>query len=118
MTQAYSVSPSVLKIDSCRVCGNRALTPVLSLGELYVSDFLDRSEADALKAPLELVICDGETGGCGLLQLLHNVSASAMYFNYWYKSGMNPVMREALADISKKAAQAVRAFSRRSQATC
>lgn len=83
---------------TCRVCAG-ALEPVLSLGELYVSDFLAPGEADGLKAPLELVLCQR----CRLLQLKHTVPAEALYRNYWYRSGTNQTMREALADITAKA---------------
>jgi len=83
---------------TCRVCAG-ALEPVLSLGELYVSDFLAPGEADGLKAPLELVLCQR----CRLLQLKHTVPADALYRNYWYRSGTNQSMRDALADIADKA---------------
>jgi SAM-dependent methyltransferase len=52
-----------------------------------------------IKAPLDLVLC----AYCKLLQLKHTVSAEAMYRNYWYHSGTNSSMREALSDIAAKA---------------
>lgn len=81
--------------NTCRVCEG-TLTPVLSLGDHYVSDFIDRSHQDGLKAPLELVLC----GQCHLLQLRQTVPPEALYRNYWYRSGTNKTMRSALADIS------------------
>lgn len=83
---------------TCRVCGE-ALDPVLSLGELYVSNFISPGEPEGIKAPLELVLCRR----CRLLQLKHTVPAEAMYQNYWYRSGTNQSMRSALADIANKA---------------
>jgi NDP-4-keto-2,6-dideoxyhexose 3-C-methyltransferase len=78
--------------------------PIFSLGELYVSDFLtDQNDSRAFKAPLELVFCDPKNSGCGLLQLRHTVSHEAMYRNYWYRSGVNQTMRDALAEIAKTA---------------
>jgi SAM-dependent methyltransferase len=84
--------------STCRVCEG-SLEPVLSLGDLYVSDFPVPGESDGYKAPLELVLCRR----CHLLQLKHTVPAEAMYRNYWYRSGTNQTMREALADIANKA---------------
>ncbi len=87
-------------IDSCRVCGFKKLIPILSLGDLYVSDFLGTEAAEARRAPLELVLCNEKDGGCGLLQLKHTVSPKVMYRNYWYRSGMNKTMTDELTDIA------------------
>jgi SAM-dependent methyltransferase len=57
------------------------------------------TQSNGLKAPLELVLCYR----CRLLQLKHTVPADAMYKNYWYRSGTNQTMRDALADIANKA---------------
>ena len=90
-------------IDRCRVCGSANLVTILSLGELYVSDFLDSLEDNrGVKAPLELVLCNVKDGGCGLLQLRHTVSSEAMYRNYWYRSGINKTMTDELEGIAKK----------------
>ena len=84
-------------IDACRVCGGN-LDQILSLGELYVSDFPLPEEPDGIKAPLELVLCNS----CWLLQLKQRVSADKLYRNYWYRSGVNQTMIDALADIATK----------------
>lgn len=92
-------------VDKCRVCGSTNLANILSLGELYVSDFLDPKEDErGVKAPLELVLCNAKDGGCGLLQLRHTVSGEAMYRNYWYRSGINKTMTDELEGIAKKVA--------------
>ncbi len=83
---------------TCRVCGS-SLEPILSLGEHYVSNFPAPGEDDGIRAPLELVLCRR----CRLLQLKHTVPAEELYRNYWYRSGTNKTMREALADITNKA---------------
>ena len=80
---------------TCRVCEG-ALEAVLSLGEQYVSGFVSPGEPDGPKAPLELVLCQQ----CCLLQLRHTVPGEMMYQEYWYRSGTNQTMRDALADIS------------------
>ena len=83
---------------TCRVCEG-SLESVFSLGEQYVSNFLSPQQPDGPKAPLELVLC----GRCKLLQLRHTVPGETMYQNYWYRSGTNQTMRNALADIANTA---------------
>ncbi|MGH9856389.1 MAG: class I SAM-dependent methyltransferase, partial [Acidobacteriota bacterium] len=97
---------SVVTRTTCRACGNGALTDVLSLGNQCISDFLDR-ELDSPSAPLEIVLCDVSAGGCGLLQLRHTADQGFLYRNYWYRSGVNSTMRNALADIASKAQELV-----------
>ncbi len=98
---------AIKKITECRVCGNGRLLDILSLGELYVSDFVGSEKEHTMKVPLELVLCEQKGGGCGLLQLRHNTPSELMYANYWYLSGLNESMRAALADITKCAEQKV-----------
>ena len=83
---------------NCRVCEG-PLESILSLGNHFVSDFPKPGDPDGVRAPLELVLCRQ----CWLLQLKHTVPAEAMYRNYWYRSGTNKTMREALADIANTA---------------
>lgn len=90
-------------INKCRSCENNKLTPIFSLGKLYISNFIDAPDMREKKAPLDLVLCQN----CGLLQLKHTVSASQMYRDYWYFSGVNKTMRKELADISASAAKLV-----------
>ena len=84
----------------CRVCGG-SLDPILSLGEQYISTFLPPDQPDGTKGPLELVLCQQ----CRLLQLRHTVPGEMMYQEYWYRSGTNQTMRDALADISGAASK-------------
>ncbi len=93
------------EIKTCRACGSSNLKPILSLGDLYVSDFMDvnDSASNANKVPLELVLCSVADGGCGLLQSRHTVSHEAMYRNYWYRSGINKSMTDELNGIAAKA---------------
>ena len=79
------------------------MEPILSLGDQHVSDFLKPEQADGPKVPLELVLCKE----CRLLQLRHTVPPEMMYQNYWYRSGTNQTMRDALADISSSASKVV-----------
>jgi NDP-4-keto-2,6-dideoxyhexose 3-C-methyltransferase len=90
---------------TCRSCGSQSLVPVLSLGEQFVSTFIDEPADGARvpKAPLELVLCDPSSGGCSLLQLRHTVPADLMFKQYWYRSGINRSMTLALQDIAASA---------------
>lgn len=93
------------EITCCRACRSQELINVLTLGNLAVSDFVDNPKSDTgIKAPLELVLCNPKSDGCGLLQLRHTVSNEAMYRQYWYRSGINQTMIDELEDISLRAA--------------
>jgi len=92
----------MMTCNHCRVCGG-SLDPILSLGEQYISTFLPPDQPDGTKAPLELVLCQQ----CRLLQLRHTVPVEMMYQEYWYRSGTNQTMRDALADISDAASKLV-----------
>ena len=93
---------------SCRSCGSRDLVSILSLQSQYVSNFVDSADSsELLKAPLELVLCDIKTGGCGLIQLRHTVSPELLYKYYWYRSMVNDSMKRALADVCRSAERAV-----------
>lgn len=102
--QSSAKTQEARAVTQCRVCKSSALSPVLSLGKQYISDFVDAMEENA-SAPLELIICNVAEGGCGLLQLKHTADQPALYRNYWYRSGINKTMRDALADITAKASQ-------------
>ena len=85
--------------DNCRVCEG-SLEPIFSLGEHFVSNFINPGESDGTKVPLELVLCQR----CRLLQLKHTVPAETLYHqHYWYRSGVNKTMQDALFDIANRA---------------
>jgi len=85
--------------ETCRVCGSNKLVPILSLGEQFVTNFVDDPKKDYPKGPLELVLCNVKDGGCGLLQLKHTLERDILYTKYWYQSGISKMMVKALADI-------------------
>ena len=92
-----SKSPYTERRD-CRSCHSSSLQAILSLGNLYVSGFVN-SPADTqrcARAPLELVLCSN----CTLLQLRHSVNPELLYRQYWYRSMINDSMRTALAEIA------------------
>ena len=86
--------------DNCRICGSKKLTPILSLGEQYVTNFVDDPKKEFPKGPLELILCNAKDGGCGLLQLKHTINRDVLYCKYWYQSGISKTMVKALADIT------------------
>ncbi len=88
----------------CRVCSSTDLKNVLSLGKLYVSNFVNNKQS-GIKEPLDLIICQK----CSLVQLKHNaVDPEKLYRTYWYKSGMNQTMINALKDITQKVERLVK----------
>ena len=94
--------------ETCRSCAAEDLSPILSLGSQYVSDFVDGDDLSrSVKAPLELVLCRMDSGGCGLLQLRHTVAPDLLYGHYWYKSMVNDSMMRALADVCRSAERCV-----------
>jgi len=83
---------------TCRICGSDRLTSLFSLGELYISTFVEAPEAHIGKAPLEIVCCDN----CGLIQLKHTARQELMYSrHYWYRSGLNSVIVNDLQEIAE-----------------
>lgn len=83
---------------TCRACGSSDLTPLFSLGEQFVSDFVapDRVQA-GIRCPIELDLCNG----CTMAQLRHTAPQDFLYTrHYWYASGRNATMRAALRDVT------------------
>jgi SAM-dependent methyltransferase len=95
--------------QSCRLCGSRSLTPIVDLGaQMLASAFASKDNQAVLptrKVPLELLRCNPtlDENACGLVQLRHTFPADIMYADYWYASGVNQTMRDALADITASA---------------
>jgi hypothetical protein len=80
---------------TCRSCDETSLSDVLSLGDCYLPTFVVARDEALPKAPLDLVRCDS----CGLLQLRHETDPELLCRDYWYRSGINQTMRDALADV-------------------
>ena len=91
----------MLTITECRSCGSTNLTNILSLGLQYPSNFIELNSISDKREqiPLELIFC--EKKDCGLLQLKHTASRESLYKKYWFRSGINEKMVEALKDITK-----------------
>ena len=105
-------SPILVTRNYCRICGSKALTPVLSLGDQYIAGaFADPSGKPPVqrRIPLDLVRCDPsqDQNACGLVQLKHSVPPNILYRSYWYRSGINQTMRDNLAGIAHQAEEKV-----------
>lgn len=84
-------------ITRCRVCGSDDISDLYSIGDLYVSDFVEKP-GQGNKAPLAMVMC----GNCSLVQLRDTAPQELLYSRfYWYRSGVTETMRKALRDITK-----------------
>lgn len=84
------------EIETCRICGNKELLSILSLGEQYLTGvFPNVPDANLSKGPLELVVCNRvkNPAACGLVQLRQSYDVSEMYGdNYGYRSSLNRAM--------------------------
>lgn len=89
----------IKKRETCRVSGEKTL-PLFSLGNLYLSDFIERDQTPQY-VPVELEMRLAPRSG--VVQLAHTVPGDIMYRKYWYKSGTNATMTNELMHIAKKA---------------
>lgn len=91
----------IIERKTCRICENPIET-IFSLGDFYMSDFVDKPEDEGIKCPLELVLC--QNPACQLLQLKHTAPQEKLYSNhYWYKSGINEKIVNDLKEIAETA---------------
>ena len=87
-------------ITACRVCSSADLVPLFSLGEQFVSDFVEKDHRGGVKVPIELVLCND----CTLVQQRYTAPQDFMYTrHYWYRSGTTATMRDALRDVAAAA---------------
>ena len=89
------------KIHKCRICGNPKLSPIVDLGEQFLTGIFPKSKdhSNLTKGPLRLVKCHGDDSCCGLLQLENSYDSNEMYGEYYgYRSGLNSSMVKHLQD--------------------
>jgi NDP-4-keto-2,6-dideoxyhexose 3-C-methyltransferase len=86
--------------QQCRICGNKHLAPILSLGEQRLSGVFPHPDAPQPSySPLELLRCDTTANpkACGLVQLKHTAELGEMYgTTYGYYSSLSPTMESHL----------------------
>lgn len=87
------------------VVSGAPLEPLFSLGDFYVSDFLKKGERPK-GPPCELALSFDPVSKAA--QLTKQPDASLMWGSmYYYRSAVNPAMREALRDLAKKTCESV-----------
>ncbi len=101
-------SPILVTRQTCRLCGSRALTPVVALGDQFIGGAFAKPDSTPpvqRRIPLDLVRCDPalDENACGLVQMRHSVPPKVLYSSYWYRSGVNQTMRDNLAGIAQMA---------------
>lgn len=84
-----------MRIKKCRICNNKKLVQIGSLGRIAISNFTKNPE-QGNTYPLELIYCQD----CTLLQLSYNTPRRLLYKNYWYQSHINPVIVADLKEIA------------------
>jgi len=94
----------LIKRNTCRVCGSKALTPVINLGEQYLQGSFVKPGKEmppTRKISTSLVRCDPmrDEKACGLLQMEYTIPPEVLYSAYWYRSGTNNTMRRHLQGI-------------------
>ena len=73
-----------------------SLVELFSLGDLYISDFLQPGETpDAEPVEMKLIL----ESSTGLVKLEKSAPLKSMYGKYWYRSGINNTMKMGLKDI-------------------
>jgi len=87
------------KIKHCLLCKSKNIKKIFSLGNLYVSNFVKKTNIrNGIKAPLTLKYCKN----CSLIQLSHMAPQEIMYRRfYWYRSGVTKTMQLGLKDLYK-----------------
>lgn len=86
------------KRTTCRACGDYGLESILDLGQQYLVNFVDNVDESLPKAPLHLVRC----AECGLLQLEHTTNPDLLFKNFWYRTGINQTMRDAMDELVQR----------------
>lgn len=88
----------VVERSTCRI-SNQPLIDILDLGDLPFSCFPSPGDPTPVALPLKLSLCPLS----GLVQLRHSVNPDEMYSQYWYMSGVNQSMKDALKSIVDQA---------------
>lgn len=83
--------------DTCLACGAGNMRSILDLGDMHLTGFPRPDEPDPVVSPLHLVLCEA----CSLVQLKDVANPELLYRTYWYRSGTNQTMRNALRDITR-----------------
>lgn len=94
---------------NCRITG-KEMTELLSLGDLYISDFIKTQGDYRGVKKWDLTLMLSEETRC--LQLKENADKHLMYGKYWYHSGTNNSMTRELEGIAKSASSLSKALKK------
>jgi hypothetical protein len=85
------------KLSRCMVSGSENLVPIINLGNIYPSAFIDKPEDTSLfnKEPFIVNYCPDS----GMVQLKYAHDYDDMFKRYWYRSATNSQMQKALDDV-------------------
>src|ERR1700712_1347851 len=87
------------------VVSGKTLVPLFSIGDLYVSDFLKPGEKPK-GPPCEMAL--GFDPASKAVQLTKQPDASLIWGSmYYYRSAVNPAMREALRELAEKTCNSI-----------
>lgn len=88
---------SCVKVPACRLCGRKELQPVISFGDMPLSNaFLNKPTDEELRFPLDVVFCPY----CSLVQLQETVSPELLFRDYNYFSSVSAGMLEHARDLA------------------
>ncbi len=93
----------MIERETSRITDDK-LVELFSLGNFYMSDFIDDKSPNVERVPLTMML-DKKSG---LLQLKHTAPFENMYRNYWYRSGMNKTMTGELKGIAQRAVSLIK----------
>lgn len=102
----YNPLENYNNIEKCRVCNSTELTEVIKIKPQFLSPTFVKSnennELSKIKVPLTVLLCEEQKGGCGLVQLKETVNPDVLYRDYFYRSGVNDMMRVDLKKVVDK----------------
>ena len=87
----------MVEVNNCRIGGD-PLVELFSLGNIFVSNFLEEEDCECDFAEGDLTLAIGKKSG--LVQLTNNIDFDLMYRKYWYNSGTNKSMTEELKNLA------------------
>ena len=87
-------------VDKCRICSSDS-TEVLKFDPQYIATTFvtsnDNNPMSQVKIPMTLMLCKNKN--CGLVQLKETVRPDLLYTNYFYRTGINDMMKRDLQDV-------------------
>ena len=87
-------------VDKCRICSSDS-TEVLKFDPQYIATIFvtsnDSHPMSQVKIPMTLMLCKNKD--CGLVQLKETVRPDLLYTNYFYRTGINDMMKRDLQDV-------------------